>query len=214
MTILLTGFEPNDRGLNASQILVESLAKDIPESMEEYSDLIHYEIMAGDTNKIGSVLIDRINFYQPKFCVFVGQAPGRNKITLERIATNLKDFNSCDRAGNLPKSELIEKDGDVAYWSTLPILETAIDKLNNANIPAAISNYGGNHLCNQILYHGLHYAAANKLDLKCGFVHIPPLPIQVVQNQWKHTPFMSLDLSLKAVKIILSELIFILVRSK
>ncbi len=206
MTILLTGFEANDNGLNASEILVESLAKDFPENIQFFANLIHFEILPCDTNKLGSILIDRINFYKPEFCIFVGQAPGRNKITIERIATNLKDFNSPDRAGNLPKGELIEKDGPVAYWSNLPILETVIDKLNDTNIPAAISNYAGNHLCNQILYQGLHYANINKLDLKCGFVHIPPLPIQV-QTEWKNSPFMSLDMTRKALEIILSELI-------
>ena len=205
MTILLTGFEPNDRSLNASQILVESLAKNLPESLTKYSDLIHCEIMPGDTNKLDSILSDRIDFYQPKFCVFVGQAPGRNKISIERIATNLKDFNSSDRAGNLPKNESIEKDGPVAYWSNLPHLETIIEKLNNANIPAAFSNYAGNHLCNQILYQGLHYATIDRLDLKCGFVHIPPLPIQV-KTQWEQSPFMTLDMTRNALEIILSEL--------
>ncbi len=206
MTILLTGFEPNDRGLNASQIVVESLAENLPESLKKYSDLIDCEIMPADTNKLGEILRGRIDFYKPKFGVFVGQARGRNKITIERIATNLRDFGSPDRAKNLPKNQLIEKDGPVAYWSSLPGLETAIAQLNNANIPATFSNYGGNHLCNQILYQGLHYTSIKKLDLKCGFVHIPILPIQV-QTQWQDSPFMTLEMNRKALEIILSELI-------
>ena len=206
MTILLTGFEPNDNGLNASKILVQSLATDFPKSINRFSNLVHYEIMPPDTNKLGSALVHIINLYKPRFCIFVGQAPGRNKITIERIATNLKDFRTSDGAGNLPRGILIEKDSPVAYWSTLPVFKSSIKKLNDAGIPAVISNYAGNHLCNQILYQGLHYAASNKLNLKCGFIHIPPLPIQA-QAQWTETPFMSLDMTRKALEIILLDLI-------
>lgn len=52
MTILLTGFEPNDDGLNASKILVESLATDIPKKLCSFEHLLHYEIIPPDTNKL------------------------------------------------------------------------------------------------------------------------------------------------------------------
>ncbi|NEQ48065.1 MAG: hypothetical protein F6K00_32850 [Leptolyngbya sp. SIOISBB] len=43
MKILLTGFEPNDDGLNASEILVRSLRDEPPKLLREYSDDIHYK---------------------------------------------------------------------------------------------------------------------------------------------------------------------------
>lgn len=49
MTILVTGFEPNDDGLNASKILVESFATDIPQKLSPFDHLLHYEIMPPDT---------------------------------------------------------------------------------------------------------------------------------------------------------------------
>ena len=42
MSILLTGFEPNDNGLNASQILVESFNNDLPKNLSSFAHLLHF----------------------------------------------------------------------------------------------------------------------------------------------------------------------------
>lgn len=54
MTILITGFEPNDDGLNASKILVESLRDEPPENLSSIRELIHYEIIPPSSNKLQS----------------------------------------------------------------------------------------------------------------------------------------------------------------
>ncbi len=105
MNILVTGFEPNDDGLNASKILVESLRDEPPEGLSEVRESIHYEVMPPSSNKLQATILERILRYKPDYCVFIGQAPGRNKITFERLATNLKDFGSPDGDGNQPHGE-------------------------------------------------------------------------------------------------------------
>ena len=205
MTILVTGFEPNDDGLNASKILVESLRDEPPEGLSGIRELIYYEVIPPNTNKLQATILEHISHYKPDYCIFTGQAPGRNKITFERLATNLKDFGSPDGDGNQPHGDFIEPDGSAAYWSNLPNQEALVESLNGSGIPAAFSNHAGNHLCNQILYHALHYAHSEEKDLRCGFIHIPPLPIQA-QTQWLGTPFIPLTMAREALAMVLAEL--------
>ena len=203
MTILVTGFEPNDAGLNASKILVESLRDDPPESLLGIRDLVRFAVMPPSSERLRAAILEHLSRHRPVYCVFTGQARGRNKIALERLATNLMDFASPDGEGKQPRGGLIEADGPAAYWSSLPNQEALIALLNERGIPAAFSNHGGNHLCNQLLYHGLHHAQGG--NVKCGFVHIPPLPIQA-QRQWPDTPFIPLGMARDALALILVEL--------
>lgn len=205
MNILVAGFEPNDDGVNASKILVESLRDDPPESLSGIRHLVHYEVIPSSTAKLKAALLRAIERHRPVFCVFTGQARGRNKITIERLATNLKDFGYPDGEGQQPRGDLIERDGPAAYWSNLPAQASIVDALNKLVIPAAFSNHAGNNLCNQILYHGLHYGSIVDKSLKCGFVHIPPLPSQAMR-QWPETPFMPLSMTREALALILVEL--------
>ncbi len=205
MAILVTGFESIDDGLNASKILVESLRDDPPESLSGIREFIHYVVMPPSTHQLRSAILENISRFKPAYCVFTGQAPGRNKITFERLATNLKDFGSPDGDGNQPQGDFIETDGPAAYWSNLPNQEALVERLNENDIPAAFSNHGGNHLCNQILYHVLHHAHTKAISLMCGFIHIPPLPIQA-QKQWLDTPFIPLSMAREALTLVLTEL--------
>ena len=152
MSILVTGFEPNDDGLNASKILIESMRDDLPEFISGIREILHFEVIPPSTDALQTNLLKAISTHKPTYCLFTGQAPGRNKITFERLATNLKDFGSPDAEGKQPQGEFIKKDGPAAYWSNLPNQEALIDNLNENGIPASSSNHGGNHLCNQVRY--------------------------------------------------------------
>jgi pyroglutamyl-peptidase len=209
MNILVTGFEPNDDGLNASKILIESVRDDLPESIFRIREILHFEVFPPSSNALETNFLKAIAKHNPTYCLFTGQAPGRNKITFERLATNLKDFGSPDGDGMQPHGEYIEKDGPAAYWSNLPNLEFLIDSLNENGIPAAFSNHGGNHLCNQVLYHALHQSKEMSLNLMCGFIHIPPLPVQA-QKQWLGTPYIPLSMAREALSIVLNELAAVL----
>ena len=205
MSILVTGFEPNDDGLNASKILIESVRDDLPESISGIREILHFEVLPPSSDSLLTNMLKAIAKHKPTYCLFTGQSPGRNKITFERLATNLKDFGSPDGDGLQPRGEYIEKDGPAAYWSNLQNLESIIDGLNENCIPAAFSNHGGNHLCNQILYHGLHQAKVESLNLMCGFMHIPVLPVQA-QKQWLGTPFIPLSMVREALALVLIDL--------
>ena len=208
MVVLVTGFEPNDDGINASEVVVKSLAENLPLELTECRELLRFEVMPGNTNLLEDALKEAFQIHSPDFCIFTGQAPGRNKITIERIATNLKDFRAPDKAANLPVGEKIVQNGEAAYLSTISNLEELVSILENNNIPAAISNHGGNHLCNQLLYHALHFSSLNTLKIQSTFIHLPILPEQVIKEQKVYnSPFMPLEMTRLALSLIIKTIL-------
>lgn len=203
MRVLLTGFEPNDNGLNASELAVVSLRDNPPQELNKYLDSIYFKIMPGNTNILGQIVDQTLKEFSPDVCIAVGQARGYNKIVFERMAKNLKDFKTSDRAGNIPKGEQIMPNAPVAYWSSLPDQEELVTLLESQNIPARLSNDCGTHLCNQLFYQLLHYRDIHNLALKVGFVHIPLLPEQIIKH-WPESPFMPIEMIRKALTLIIT----------
>ena len=205
MKILLTGFEPNDDGLNASEILIRSLKTNPTPEIVDALDSLRFEVMPGNTNQLEISLHKLFQQHSPDICILTGQSD-RNKITIERIATNIRNFRTPDRAGHVPKHQKICENGPAAYWTTLNNLDSLVSVLESNNIPAAISNYGGTHLCNQILYLALHFASTRSLNMPAGFIHIPVLPEQVIKER-PLFPFMPLEMTRQALSLIIKEVI-------
>ena len=208
MRVLLTGFEPNDDSINASELVVKSLRDNPPQELKKHINCIDFKIMPGDTNTLGQVVDEILKISSPDICISIGQARGYNKIAFERMAKNLKYFVTEDKAGNAPKGEHIVSDGPVAYWSSLPEQESLVLLLESQNIPARISNDCGTHLCNQMFYHVLHWKAVHNSDMKAGFIHIPALPEQVIKY-WSESSFMPVEMTCKALSLIISKVISI-----
>ena len=205
MRILITGFEPFDHAVNASQVLVESLQTDLPEPLERFCAEPHFAILPTHTHQAWPLLRERLDQLLPDYCLLTGQARGRNRVCLERIAINLKDFERPDAAGNQPRGETIIASGPAAYWSTLPAQHRLIAALTRAGIPAAHSSHAGTHLCNQTLYQSLHHSREQGRSLRCGFLHVPLLPIQA-QGTLADQPHLPLDTMRNAIAIIVQTL--------
>lgn len=109
---------------------------------------------------------------KPDIIVMLGLAGGRKAITPERIAINLKDSTIPDNVGNKPHNQVIVEGAPIAYYSRLPLYKI-IDRIQTKNIPATISNSAGLFVCNNIMYHVLHYLDVNNLDTMAGFIHVP-----------------------------------------
>jgi len=92
----------------------------------------------------------------------------------------------------------LREGGPAAYFTTLPFREI-LAALKEAKIPAALSNSAGTVGCNQIFYHLMDYLAREEIDIPAGFVHVPRLPEQALG---KRMPSMSLDLSARALEIV------------
>ena len=208
--ILITGFGAYGDGSNASQSLLDALRQSDDLEQEIGAELRFAELPV-DTDAIEGILDALIETSAPTCCVFFGQAPGRNRVTPERIATNLRDFSVPDAGGRQPRGEPVVPGGPAAYRATLPQLDRAIAALNEAGIPAALSNTCGNHLCNQTLYLALHMAARRGLDLRAGFIHIPVTPEQVIAEEpltlrHPHCPFMTTAMAVRAARSLLRHL--------
>jgi len=113
--------------------------------------------------------------FRPDAILCVGQAGGRNTVTPERIAVNIRDARIADNAGNCPCGERITFDGPAAYFATLNP-EAMRDAILAAGIEATVSNSAGAFVCNDTLYTLLHHFDGT--SVRVGFVHIPYLPEQ------------------------------------
>lgn len=204
--VLITGFEPNDDGLNASEQVVNSLREDPPTSLQAHMDHLHFRILPGNTQVLGQAIDEILAAISPDICIGLGQARGYNRIALERMAKNLRYFITLDKAGNAPKGEPIVAGAPVAYWSSLPEQAELVALLESQTIPARISNDCGTHLCNQAFYHCLHWQATQRPEMQVGFVHIPALPEQVIQG-WSESPFMPMEMTRQALALMVERLI-------
>ena len=71
--------------------------------------------------------------------------------------------------------------GENALFSTLPI-KAMVKAMNEAGVPAMLSNTAGTFVCNTLLYESLHYIKENHLPIKAGFIHVPFLPEQAEKH--------------------------------
>ena len=198
--ILITGFGPYQQSTNASGVLVTSLKDELTKELLPLQERLVFEVInCNDTSRetehlsLEAQLSELLKRYQPSLCIHTGQAPPYNKITIEKIATN-----SFMR-------EIIDPDRPVAYWSNLPGTDSSdslIPILEDQGIPAGYSFYCGQHLCNHILYSSRYFSEKNGQSHKSGLVHVPLLPEQVIKEH-RDSPYMSLEMSRKALSIII-----------
>lgn len=185
MKILVTGFEPfGGEKINPSLEAVKML----PDTLEGAEiKKASIPVVFGKSIKILEELIEKEN---PDAVICVGQAGGRFEISVERVAINLDDARIADNEGNQPVDEKIFKDGENAYFSTLPI-KAMVEEMRRGNVVSAVSNTAGTYVCNHIMY-GLLYLVQKKYPkIRGGFIHVPFIPEQIINRT--NTPCMSLD---------------------
>ncbi|WPC43427.1 pyroglutamyl-peptidase I [Clostridium sp. JS66] len=192
MKILITGFEPfGGEKINPALEAIKKVKDNI-----EGAEIVREEIPTVFGKSIEK-LEEAVKKHHPDTVICVGQAGGRFDITVERVAINMDDARIDDNDGNKPIDEKIFQDGENAYFSTLPI-KAIVKEISNNGIPASVSNSAGTFVCNHIMY-GLLYIINKKYpSIKGGFIHVPYIPIQVVNK--KEVPSMALDDMVKALE--------------
>lgn len=115
----------------------------------------------------------------PAIMLGVGQAGGRNRLSIERVAINVQDARLPDNAGAQPIDEAVIAGAPAAYFSSLPI-KAMLAALLAEGLPAEISNTAGTYVCNHVAYLMLHLAAQHP-GVRAGFIHIPYLPMQAAR---------------------------------
>ena len=195
MKVLITGFDKfGGESINPSNLCVNSLS-DVIDNIEIKK--ITLPTVFKDSSR---VLEENIKSFSPSIVICVGQAGGRSKITPERIAINIDDARIPDNIGNSPIDETIRKDGENAYFSTLPI-KAIVDELNKNNIPSTISNTAGTFVCNHIMYESLYLTSTKYPNIKAGFIHIPYIEEQVLNKP--NMPYMKKEDIIVSLELII-----------
>jgi pyroglutamyl-peptidase len=194
--VLLLGFEPfNGDDVNPSQQIVEALTGEIVAEHRIAGFTLPTEFA-----RVAAMTSDLIAEHRASLVLAVGQAGGRDGISIERVAINVIDARVADNAGNRPIDVPVIDGAPNAYFSTLPI-KAMLRALQNANISAAISNTAGTFVCNQVFYALAHLVATRHPHMRSGFVHVPFLPEQARRHGG--APSMELQTMIDATRICL-----------
>lgn len=178
MKWLVTAFEPFAKAkTNSSLFVVQELAQLFAQRKENafvdfYFPLrVTYKDAWPDLKqKLESTSYDGV--------LALGQAEGRSRICLERVAINWIDAKLPDNNGEVIQNQKIMEGPDV-LWSPIP-WEKWVMPVNCER------SYGaGTFVCNHLMYQLLHWSKTH--GCKAGFVHIP-----LVQGQGADFPEASL----------------------
>ncbi|WAH36420.1 pyroglutamyl-peptidase I [Alicyclobacillus dauci] len=187
--VLVTGFEPfGGETVNPALEAVKKLEGRVFEDADGSIRIVAAAIPTVFGKSIHA-LEKAIESEKPDVVICVGQAGGRYHITPERVAINADDARIPDNAGNQPVDSPVVDGGPVAYWTQLPI-KAMVKAIQEAGIPASVSNSAGTYVCNHIFYGLMHLLETKYPEVRGGFIHIPFLPEQVVNRE---APCMSLD---------------------
>ena len=175
--ILLTGFDPfGGESINPSWEAVHALhGKRI--GGHRISALQLPTEFAGSLH----MLKEAMRELTPAIVLGVGQAGGRQQLSIERVAINVQDARIPDNAGAQPVDEPVIAGAPAAYFSTLPI-KAMLAALQAHGVPAEISNSAGTYVCNHIAYAMLHLAGKRR-GMRAGFIHIPYSPAQAARRR-------------------------------
>jgi pyroglutamyl-peptidase len=164
--ILLTGFNPfGDLAVNPSELIVKSIAERTREGLVT-------EVLPTEYRRAGDRMRELIREFRPEAILALGVATGAPFLLLERVALNLDDSDAPDNSGKIIQGQLIEAQGPVAYWSSLP-LAGMLGALERLGVPAVISNHAGTFLCNHVFYVARHQVEQLNFQCRCGFIHVP-----------------------------------------
>src|SRR6478672_10781687 len=172
--VLVTGFAPyRGRGRNPAADIAHALDGCTIAEVPVVGRLL--PVALDEIIAKAESLLDEL---QPRIVINVGLWPGESMVRIERVGLNLADFEIPDNHGRKARDESLSRNGPAAKFATLPVRKIE-EAMLAAGIPSRISNSAGSFLCNACLYSFLS-ASEKAPGTRCGFVHVPYLPEQVV----------------------------------
>lgn len=189
--VLVTGFEPfGGEKSNPSWDVCQRLPAEIAGMRVERCRI------PCEFRRAIEVAAEAIERLHPSFVIGLGQAGGRSRIGVERVAINIDDARIADNAGAQPIDELVAANGPPAYFASLPVKAMAA-AIRAAGVPAEVSNSAGTFVCNHLMYGVLHYLAASGSRARAGFIHVPYSEDQVLDKQ--DVPAMAVETMVKGI---------------
>jgi len=161
MKILVSGFETfNRHEENSSQIIAQEI--NLPNVISV--------VLPVEYENAFLKLKEKVNEVKPDYIVCLGLAGKRDHIELEKVAINLNHATIPDNAGTLKTHSMIQPNGDVAHFSTLPLEEWLKQE---TPFPVTLSLSAGSYVCNDLFYRLMDELKDKKI--KAGFLHLPHL---------------------------------------
>jgi pyroglutamyl-peptidase len=195
--VLLTGFEPfGGSYVNPSNEVCRRLKDEVFNGYRVVVETIPLKY-----DEVKPRLLEAIEKHGPSAIICTGQS-GAATINLERVTINVADARIPYNCGAQPTDKPIVDGGPAAYFTKLP-LRKLLKALKVAGIPATISNSAGTFGCNHIFYELMRYLDETGSGIPAGFIHVPPLPEQVVD---KGTAPMSVETTAQALRVVVEEL--------
>ena len=190
--VLVTGFTPfGGESINPSWEIVRAL----PDVMSGCRiEKLRVPTEFGRAIDTARKAIDK---FQPDVVLCFGQAGGRSRMSVERVAINVDDAAIADNAGIQLIDQPIYRDGPAAYFCTAPA-KAMVAAMIKAGVPAEVSNTAGTFVCNHLIYGVLHHLAINRSAARAGFIHVPFMESQIVGR--RDTPALSLNTMIAGAK--------------
>lgn len=195
-SILLTGFEPfGGEGLNPSALVAQSL-----HNQRVGGWPVNGLVLPCVFDDAIAALEQALAAQRPALVLCLGQAGGRQGVTVERVAVNRDDARIPDNVGAQPLDNAVVPGAPAAYFSRLPV-KALVAELQAEGVPAAESLSAGSFVCNHVFY-GLMHALRRRRSVQAGFVHLPWLPEQVAERPGAFA--LPLDTQVHAVRTVLA----------
>ena len=192
--LLITGFDPfGGESVNPSWEAVRQL----PDRIGQY-ELTKMQIPTVFGKAFEEVLA-AAEALQPDAVISVGQAGGRDSVTPEVVAINLREAGIPDNEGFQPVNVPVVPGGPAAYFATIPVRDM-VRAVKDAGIPCKLSYTAGAFVCNDVLYSMLHHC--RETTTQVGFIHVPYLPQQAKEG----VPSMALEQITQALAAAISGL--------
>jgi len=174
--VLVTGFTPfGGENINPSWEIVKAL----PDSIAGYSiEKLRVPTEFGKAIDVAGKAIDR---WQPQVVLCFGQAGGRSRMSVERVAINVDDARIADNAGRQLIDQPIRSNAPAAYFCTVPV-KAMVAGMARAGVPSEVSNSAGTFVCNHLIYGVLHHIANKGYATRAGFIHVPFVEAQIVDR--------------------------------
>ena len=170
MLVLLTGFEPfGDSNINSSRETAVRVGQMSPNGVT-----IEVKKLPVSFKRAGDDIREILTVIRPDALIMLGQRGNGKSVDIERIAVNLMDSANPDNDGFCPQEQIIQADGESAYFCNFSV-KALRDVLLQRNIPAKVSNSAGLYVCNSTYYNALNEIYEQHLQTKAVFVHLPKL---------------------------------------
>jgi pyroglutamyl-peptidase len=197
--VLLTGFQPyNGAEQNSSREVVRAL-----DGCAVGGFRLVGRVFPVSTAAVGEAICNALDELQPALVLMLGVWPGRQGLSVERVAINVLDFPFPDNDGAQPSDAEVIPRGPDAFLSTVSVRAT-LEAWAAHGLPGSISNSAGTYLCNQSFYTALHHTAGSGIPV--GFIHLPALPAEAARHDPPH-PSMALSTLVEGVRVALGALL-------